>query len=569
LRALFRVLDVDGSGRLDEAEFRHALDMAELSIAVDEASQLFAEMDADGDGTLTVEEFVLSLGSDGGGSDLLRRVRAGLTPRRVQMHALNGRCRAWFRTMDEDKDGAIDFSEFASGLLFLGVEIDDAECRALFGELDENRDSKIDFEEFSRGAVRRLGSLDRAGTAASAEADPMFSDAAVNIAVLRKRAYNYRWAVQPPDVIPLTAADPDFPVAPEIVRAIEAYVKAGHLSYGPAEGLPELRSIASERLSARGGVACSPEAVFVTDGAASALFLVARFALKEPGDEAIVFDPVDFLFERSALAAGGVVKRLPLRRGRDYSFDPDELESLVTSRTRLLSICSPHNPLGRVWTKRELEQLTTVAVRHNLWILSDEVWSDIVYPPHRHISTASVDPEVHRRTFSIFGFSKSYGLAGLRLGLLISPTHDVHRAIVRISHADDTAYGVSTLSQVAGTAAYRECDGWLERFLVHLRSQRDYAVDRLNRMGASCIAPQGTYVVFPNVSAITSDATVLAAQLLAHHRVAVVPGSPAFFGPGAEGHLRMSFATSRSILKEGLDRVEAGLEAAKRKSERK
>src|SRR6185295_12561172 len=97
-------------------------------------------------------------------------------------------------------------------------------------------------------------------------------------------------------------------------------------------------------------------------------------------------------------------------------------------------------------TKKELEELAAVALRHDLWILSDEVWSDIVYPPHEHVSTASLGPEVSRRTFSIFGFSKGYGLAGLRLGLLVSPTAEAHRAIVRISHAEDTAYGVSTLS---------------------------------------------------------------------------------------------------------------------------
>jgi aspartate/methionine/tyrosine aminotransferase len=469
--------------------------------------------------------------------------------------------------MDEDKDRTIDFSEFASGLLFLGVEMDRAECREVFDEVDENHDGKVDFEEFSRGVRRRLGSSRRTKPF-DRDSDPLFSDAAVDIGVLRRRAFNYRWAVQPSDVIPLTAADPDFPVAPEIISAIEGYARSGYLSYGPAEGLPELRGIASERLSALRGIGCSEENVFVTDGAASALFLVARFALK-PGDESIVFDPVDFLFERSALAAGASVKRLPLRRDRDDSFDPDELESLVTPRTRLLSICSPHNPLGRVWTKKELEQLATTALRHDLWILSDEVWSDIVYAPHRHVSTASLGPDVRRRTLSIFGFSKSYGLAGLRLGLLISPSHEVHRTIVRISHADDTAYGVSTLSQVAGAAAYRSCDAWLERFLEHLRSQRDYAVERLNRIdGVRCRAPQGTYVLFSDVSSIASDATILTERLLSRHRVAVVPGTPAFFGPRAQGHLRLSFATSRSILREGLDRVEAGLRDAHRPFDR-
>lgn len=392
-------------------------------------------------------------------------------------------------------------------------------------------------------------------------ADDLFAHRMVDMSVLQARAYNYRWAVQAPGVIPLTAADPDFPVAPEIVEAVQRYLRSGYFCYGPAAGMPELREAVARRQRERYRPACLPEQVFVANSAASALYLVAQFAINAPGEEAIIPDPVDFLLERSVLAAGGRVKRLRLHGERNFSFDPDELEALITpGRTKLVSICNPHNPLGRVLRPAELEALAGAALRHGLWILADEVWSDIVYKPLVHTSIAALGPDVASRTFSVLGFSKGYGLAGLRLGLLIAPSRKVCQALLRLSHANDTAYGVSTLSQVAGLAAYESAGGWLERFMAHLLRQRDYAVGRLNQMdNVACHTPEGTYVLFPDVSPFGIDSERMASELADRHRVAVVPGSPAFFGPGAVGRLRLSFATSREILAEGLDRLEAGL----------
>jgi len=365
--------------------------------------------------------------------------------------------------------------------------------------------------------------------------------------------------VQRPGVIPLTAADPDFPVCDEIIAAVQRHLDAGYLSYGPPDGLPELRHIATETLRHRHGLPCDPDTLFPTDGAASALFLAARLVLSVPGDEAIVPDPADFLLERSVLAAGGVVERWPVAGG----YDADELEALVSPRTRLIALCNPHNPLGRVLRRDELEAIAEVALRHNLWILSDEVWSDIVYAPHAHISMASLGPDVAARTFTVFGFSKSYGLAGMRLGLLAAPDAASRRRIMELAHAEDTAYGASTISQVAGAAAYELGDEWLARFVAHLRRRRDQAVAGLGAIpGVRCAVPEGTFVAFPDVTRLGIDQDELAHRLLADHDVAVVPGSRAFFGPGAAGHLRLSFATSREILAEGLDRIATGLQSA-------
>lgn len=387
--------------------------------------------------------------------------------------------------------------------------------------------------------------------------DHLFTDAAVDLTTLRARAYNLRWASVAPGVIPLTAADPDFPVAPAITAALKRYLDPGVLSYGPPEGLPGFRASVSDWLATR-GVRRGPECVLATNSAASAMFLAAQYAL-QPGDEAIVFDPVDFLFGASVEAAGGRVVRCPLdAEGR---FDPDALRALVTSRTRLVCVCNPHNPLGRVLRERELAVIGELAVERRLWVMSDEIWSDIVYAPRRHVSTAAISPEVAARTLTVNGFSKTFGLAGLRVGALTAPNARVAAELLERSLAPTTANGVSTLSQVAARAALEEGRPWADAFLRHLRRMRDLAVGRLDAMpGVSCRAPEGTYVVFPDVSALGLDAEVLAERLLERARVAVVPGAPRWFGPGARGHLRLCFATSEGILTEALDRIAAAID---------
>lgn len=392
--------------------------------------------------------------------------------------------------------------------------------------------------------------------------DPRFSDEAVRLDLLRQRAFNLRWATVDPDVIPLTAADPDFPIAQCIRDAICGYTQGGVFSYGPPDGLPGFRAAAAEvQRSRRGITSCTPEHILPTDSAASAMFVAARFALK-PGDEALVFDPVDFLFAASVEAAGGVPVRTPVdpATGR---FDFDALEARITPRTRMLTICNPHNPVGRVLTRAELERLGEIALKHDLWILSDEVWGDIVYPPHQLTSIAALGPELAARTLGVYGFSKTFGLAGLRVGFLAAPSPEVRDQLLEVSKAPTTAYGVSTLSQVAAQAAYEEAWPWAEGFLVHLERMRDLAVARLSAIpGVTARAPEGTYVLFAGIRGLgLGDEADVAKLLLDEGRVAVVPGMARWFGPGAQGHIRLTFCTSEAILTEGLDRIEACLRA--------
>ncbi|MCA9699455.1 MAG: pyridoxal phosphate-dependent aminotransferase [Myxococcales bacterium] len=391
--------------------------------------------------------------------------------------------------------------------------------------------------------------------------DPRFADDAVDLSLLRERAFNLRWATLPEDVIPLTAADPDFPVAEPIREAIIAYTQGGYFSYGPAEGLPEFRAAAARMLRERKGIAAEAEQVLAANSAAAAMETAARFMLA-PGEQAIISDPVDFLFARSVEAAGGEAVRWPCDPAT-AAVDFDRLESLIGPRTRMIGLCNPLNPVGKVWTQAELERLGELALRHRLWILADEIWSDIVFAPARHVSIAAISPELAARTVTVTGLSKSFGLAGLRVGLLHAGSPEAVEGLLEVSGARSTANGVATLSQVAAVAAWTSAWSWVDAFSRHLHAMRDLCVARLRAIpGVRCRPPDGCYVVFVDIRETGQNVEDLCKTLLEEHRVAVVPGLPRWFGPGAEGHLRICFATSRALLVAGLDRLSAGLGAA-------
>jgi aminotransferase len=395
--------------------------------------------------------------------------------------------------------------------------------------------------------------------------DPgLFDDSSVDLDVLRRRAYNHRWAEQPREVIPLTAADPDFP-APAVVRdAIIDYASKGYFSYGPPRGLPEFRETVATGVRSRKGIDVPASRVLPIDSAARAMFLMASTVL-EPGDEAIIFDPVDFLFRSSIEAAGGVAVFCPVDPSTG-AFDLDRLESLVGPRTRMIGVCNPHNPVGRVLRAGEVRAIAEFAARHDLWIMNDEIWSDVVYRDDdvRFTSVHSLPPELTRRTVTIYGFSKTFAMAGLRAAFMLCPDDEAYERFFLASAMPQTAGGIAPIVQVAAAAAFEHGWEWVDAFVTHLRAQRDYALARLHEMtGFDCIRPEGTYVLFPDISAFGLSSQQMVDTLLRDARVALVPGTPAFFGPGGAGHARICFATSHGILREGLDRIENWINTSK------
>lgn len=372
---------------------------------------------------------------------------------------------------------------------------------------------------------------------------------------LRERAFNLRWATVEPDVIPLTAADPDLPIAAEVTRSIGAYVAKPHLSYGPAKGLPAFRRAVAEHFSREKSAHVAPSRVIATNSAASAIALVARH-LVQAGDEVVIQDPVDFLVAESARRAGAVLRHWK-PEGRRFTLEG--LGAAVTDRTRLISVCHPHNPLGGLWTPEEVARIAAFAAERGIALLSDEVWSDVVLDRAAFASVSGVA----KPGWVVYGLSKGYALAGLRIGAIIAPDAASADRLGLEQGFEHTIEGAATLSQVAAVAALDEAGAWRADFLDHCARQRDRAIGRLSRLaGIGAIpAPSATFVLFVDVRATGIAEDELASRIERLARVRVVPGSPRWFGEGAAGHIRLSLATTEAVLDEALTRIERAWDA--------
>lgn len=387
-----------------------------------------------------------------------------------------------------------------------------------------------------------------------------FTNKSIDFDMLRQRAYNLRWAEVPAGVIPLTAADPDFKPAPEISEALIEYIRGGYFSYTPKRGFPEFRQSIAWALRERKHEQVDPELVLPIDSAARGMETIARAVLR-PGDEAIVFDPVDFLFKTSMEAAGAKIILFPMTFRADGSIDFSRLEQYITPKTKLLGLCNPHNPLGKVYPLADLDVLLRLSEKYGFYIMNDEIWSDIVYPDATFHSILELGSERNRRTLSVFGFSKSFGIAGLRAGCVYAQDPALFEQVAAASMVDTTIGGISALSQVAGMACLDKAYYWVDAFLAHLTANRDYALARIAAMpGISCEKPQATFVLFPDITATGMDPVDLVQYLLEKQKLSIVPGGARFFGPGSAGHVRICLATSREVLAEGLDRLQRGLE---------
>lgn len=386
-----------------------------------------------------------------------------------------------------------------------------------------------------------------------------FSNKSIDLNVLRQRAFNLRWAEVPEDVIPLTAADADFHPAPEISEAMIEYIKGGYFSYTPKRGFPSFKQAIAKALKERKNEIVDPELILPIDSAARGMDVIAKAVLK-PGDEVLVFDPVDFLFRTSMQAAGASVNLYPMKFRDDGSIDFSDLEDYITPKTRMLGLCNPHNPLGKVYPLEDLDHILKLSEKYGFYIMNDEIWSDIVYPDAKFNSILNLGNERNFRTLSVFGFSKSFGIAGLRAGCVYCQDPALFERVVAASQVEDTIGGIAALSQVAGQACMEKCYYWVDEFVAHITANRDYALERLNAMpGVSCYKPQATFVLFPDVSGVGMEAEELVTFLRDKHKVSIVPGGAKFFGPGSAGHVRICLATSREILAQGLDRMEAGI----------
>jgi len=356
-------------------------------------------------------------------------------------------------------------------------------------------------------------------------------------------------------VIRLDIGEPDFPTPEHVIEAAERALREGLTHYGPTKGLQELREAICEHLSSF-GVDVRPSEVLVTPGASFALFLAFKTLLK-PGEEVIVPTPTWFVYPELIRLAGG--RCVFVRFSSNYEPDMEALEGAIGPKTKALVVNTPNNPTGHVLSKRDVEALTEIALEHDLYVISDEVYKLIIYDRVKHVSLGTISA-LKERLFLVDAFSKAYAMTGWRLGYLVAPKDLCHRA-EEVQRA--LIMCVPPFVQKAGVAALRGPQTPVKRMVEEYRVRRDMALSILSALsGLRVRKPEGAFYIFPDISAFGLKGSELASELEREEGVRIMPGE--LFGPGWEWHVRISFCRPRGELSEGLKRMVRFLKALRR-----
>ena len=349
------------------------------------------------------------------------------------------------------------------------------------------------------------------------------------------------------DIVRLEIGDPDFATPEVIVRAAEAAMDAGDTGYTQSLGLPGLRDAVAGHMHDSYGVDVDPADIVVTQGTSPAMLLLFG-SLLDPGDEVIMADPCYPAYPNYVSFLGGVPVPVRVRAEEGFRFRLDEVERAVTARTKAIMINSPSNPTGGVLGAEGLTGLAAMAERHGLWLASDEIYHGLQFEGRSHTVLEFTD-----RAFVLNGFSKAYAMTGWRLGYLIAP-----RQFVRPAEKIQQNFFLCAnhFVQVAGTAALLHAQADVARMRAVYDERRRYLVPALREVGLGvAIEPAGAFYVFADARAWGADSIMLAERLLEEAGVAAAPGVD--FGPGGEGFLRFSYATSMERLQEGVARLAA------------
>lgn len=361
------------------------------------------------------------------------------------------------------------------------------------------------------------------------------------------------------DLIHMELGRPYADTPPHIKQAAIDAIRAGKVHYSDLAGVAPLREALKGKLARRNGLEVSPGQIIVTNGLTHGSF-AAIMAFVDPGDEVILLEPYYPQHIGKIELAGGTVVMAPLDAADNFRIDPALIEPKITARTKMIVLINPCNPTGRVYTRPELQGLADLAIRHDLLVLADEVYEDILFDGARHLSIASL-PGMAERTVSLFAFTKSYAMDGWRIGYMAAPDWAVG-ALLKIT-ANDVTH-VNTFVQDGALAAVTGDPAVLEGLIAEDRMKRDIVVPRLNQMpGITCAWPQGTIYAFPDITATGMASQDLAERLLEETGVVVEAGS--FYGPAGEGHLRLCFGSlSAEEITEAMDRLQrffGGLES--------
>jgi aminotransferase len=353
-----------------------------------------------------------------------------------------------------------------------------------------------------------------------------------------------------PDVISLGIGEPDFTTPPQIIEEGVRSLRAGRTHYTSNFGTLELRRAIARHLARLYSVEYEPEReICVTVGASEAV-AAAMAAIIDPGDEVILHEPSYVAYQPAVVFNGGVPVLVPTRMEDDFALDPAAVEAAITPRTKALFLGYPCNPTGAVLPHATLVALADIAARHDLLVVSDEIYDRLVYGDHRHEAFSAMRG-MRERTILLGGFSKTYAMTGWRVGYVCAP-HDLLEGIVKVHQYQ--IMSAPTTAQDAALVALTGAEQDVRRMVDEYDRRRRLVVNGLNRIGLPTFEPRGAFYAFPRISGTGLSSEDFSERLLFEGQVAAIPGSA--FGPSGEGHLRASYATSFEGIEEALVRIE-------------
>ena len=363
------------------------------------------------------------------------------------------------------------------------------------------------------------------------------------------------------NVINLSVGEPDFPTPDNIKQAAKKAIDENQTRYTINPGTVELRKAIAAKLKRDNDLDYDIKNIIVSNGAKHSVFNCI-LATVNKGEEVIIPAPYWVSYPDMVSIANGTSIIIDTKEGNGFKVTPEELERAITPRTKALILCNPSNPTGSAYSKDELEKVAEVCLKHNFYIISDEIYEKLTYGDYKFTSFPSLNEELKKRTLLVNGLSKAYSMTGWRIGYAAGP-ENVIQAINKIqSHSTSNA---SSISQAASLEALNGSQDAVEEMRKEFEKRRDYLYNQLTSIdGISCYKPEGAFYLFPNISAYLNksngetrikDSFDFAMYILSDVKVATVPGS-AF---GAEGFLRLSYATSMSNLEEAVARLKESL----------
>jgi aspartate aminotransferase len=357
------------------------------------------------------------------------------------------------------------------------------------------------------------------------------------------------------DVIHLEVGRPSFDTPLHIKEAAKKALDDGLVHYGDFSGEPVLRQALADKLKSYNKLDVSPDEILVTNGLTHAAYAVFQAALDE-GDEVILLEPYYPQHINKIELAGGKVVTARLDRDNGFSIDRDAIESKITDRTKMICIVNPANPTGRVFSREELQIVADLAIKHDLFVVSDEVYEQIIYDDNQHISIASL-PGMWDRTFTMQAFTKAFAMDGWRVGYIVCK-QDFMRALLKVT-VNDVSH-VNVFIQHGAAAAITGSQDCLKEMVAEDDRRRRLVHRRLNEIeGIDCPLPQGTIYAFPDVSSFGKPTVQIAEEILEETYVVTEEGT--FYGEGGEGHLRVCFgAECYEAIEEAMDRLQAYVE---------